>query len=186
MAYFEQHPFQIVNLAYWLSEEQVQLSLPGCAVNELDMVFLGQLSAFTNNTETTAEKCTCRHLITTRKYPYTTYFHKAKPLCSAMFSFLFTVGKKRMRNLASHLMLNGLVPCLHGKTHRRPSHALSFLFTQHVVHFLLIYAEQHALLIPGRVPGYSRSDIKLLPSSTSKRGIWRIMLLLLSIRAYMQ
>lgn len=33
---------------------------------------------------------------------------------------------------------------------------------------------QHTLLLPGRVPGYSRSDIKLLPSSVSKRGIWRV------------
>ncbi len=28
------------------------------------------------------------------------------------------------------------------------------------------------MLLPGRVPGYSRSDIKLLPSSDTKRGIW--------------
>ena len=37
-----------------------------------------------------------------------------------------------------------------------------------------MYAEQNALLLPGRVPGYSRTDLKLLPSSTSKRGIWRV------------
>ena len=28
--------------------------------------------------------------------------------------------------------------------------------------------------VPGRVPGYSRSDLKLLPSSTSKKGIWKV------------
>ena len=39
---------------------------------------------------------------------------------------------------------------------------------------MLNYAEQHALLLPGRVPGYSRSDIKLLPSSVSKRVIWKV------------
>lgn len=38
--------------------------------------------------------------------------------------------------------------------------------------FLSNYSELHGLLLPGRVPGYSRSDIKLLPSSVSKRGIW--------------
>ena len=32
----------------------------------------------------------------------------------------------------------------------------------------------HGLLLPGRVPGYSRTDIKLLPSSVSKRGIWKV------------
>ena len=40
--------------------------------------------------------------------------------------------------------------------------------------FLLTYTEQHGLLLPGRVPGYSRSDIRLLPSSTSRRGIWKL------------
>ena len=39
---------------------------------------------------------------------------------------------------------------------------------------MLNYAEQHSLLLPGRIPGYSRSDIKLLPSSVSKRGIWKV------------
>ena len=43
-----------------------------------------------------------------------------------------------------------------------------------MVRFLLSYAEQNALLLPGRIPGYSPSDIKLLPSSASKRGIWRV------------
>ena len=43
-----------------------------------------------------------------------------------------------------------------------------------MVRFLLNYSEQHGLLLPGRVPGYARDDIKLLPSSKSKRGIWRI------------
>ena len=31
----------------------------------------------------------------------------------------------------------------------------------------------HGLLLPGLVPEYSRTDIKLLPSSVSKRGIWK-------------
>ncbi len=33
--------------------------------------------------------------------------------------------------------------------------------------------EQHALLVPGRVPGYSQSDLQLLPSNMSKRSVWR-------------
>ena len=43
-----------------------------------------------------------------------------------------------------------------------------------MVRFLFFYAEQHALLLPGRVPGYSRRDLQLLPSSTTKRAIWRL------------
>ena len=43
----------------------------------------------------------------------------------------------------------------------------------HTQTFLTNYTEVHGLLLPGRVPGYSKTDIKLLPSSQSKRGIWR-------------
>ena len=49
----------------------------------------------------------------------------------------------------------------------------TFELTEFVVRFLLNYAEQNALLLSERVPGYSRSDIKLLPSSLSKRSIWK-------------
>ena len=42
-----------------------------------------------------------------------------------------------------------------------------------MIRFLISYAEQNALL-PGLIPGYSCSDIKLLPSSVSKRGIWKV------------
>ena len=50
---------------------------------------------------------------------------------------------------------------------------LTFQSVETVVKFLLSYTEQHGLLLSGRVPGYSMSDIKLLPSSASKRTIWK-------------
>lgn len=78
-----------------------------------------------------------------------------------------------MYNLTKGLVENGLSPRTHGNAHRRPKHSLSYGSTEYVVHFLISYAEQNALL-PGRIPGYSRSDIKLLPSSVSKRGIWKV------------
>ena len=62
---------------------------------------------------------------------------------------------------------------MHGKYQRLPKHNLSLDSVQNVVAFLLNFADQHGLLLPGRIHGYSRSDIKLLPSSMSKRCIWR-------------
>ena len=32
--------------------------------------------------------------------------------------------------------------------------------------------EANAMVLPGRVPGYKRSDIQLLPSSTRKHQVW--------------
>jgi len=40
-----------------------------------------------------------------------------------------------------------------------------------IVWFLHSYAEQNALLLPGRIPGYTHTDIQLLPLSESKRAV---------------
>ncbi len=135
---------------------------------ELDLAVLGQMSAFVNTSSSTSDDS---HVVRMRKNTYSTYYHQCKQVCSSMFGFLFTVGKKRMRNLTEHYLCNGLTARVHGNSRRTPHHALSFESIENVVKFLFMYAEQNALLLPGRVPGYSRTDLKLLPSSTSKRGI---------------
>ena len=138
--------------------------------SELDMVLLGQLMASTNTSEKVVVES--GHLEAERKRAYTTFYHAGKVVCGKTFRFLHTVGSKRLKNLAKSLKNNGLTPRIHGNTQKRPKHSLSFESTEFVIRFLLSYAEQNALL-PGRVPGYSRTDIKLLPSSVSKRGIWK-------------
>ena len=95
-------------------------------------------------------------------------------MCRPMFRVLHGIGKKHLDNLSKSFRENGLTAQVHGNVHRKPKHALSFLSTEYVVRFLLTYSEQHALLLPGRIPGYSRSDIQLLSSSTTKRAIWRV------------
>ncbi|MCG8623584.1 MAG: hypothetical protein MJE68_16530, partial [Proteobacteria bacterium] len=50
---------------------------------------------------------------------------------------------------------------------------VTYASTEYVVRLLHTCAEQHALL-PGRIPGYSCSDIQLVPSSVSKRKVWRV------------
>ena len=39
--------------------------------------------------------------------------------------------------------------------------------------FILNYAEENALVLPGRVPGFKRGDLRLLPSANTKADIWR-------------
>ena len=138
---------------------------------ELDMVLLGQLVASTNTSGKVVVES--GHLGKERQRAYTIFYHAGKVVCGKTFRFLHTIGSKRLKNLAKSFKENGLTPRIHGNTHNRPKHSLTFESTEFVVRFLLSYAEQNALLLPGRIPGYSRSDIKLLPSSVSKRGIWK-------------
>ena len=99
--------------------------------------------------------------------------HQGKQICEKMFRFLHTIGKTFYKNLKS-FRSHWLATRSHGNLKCSPANALSLSATKFVVRFLLNYTEQNVLLLPGRVPGYSRSDIKLLPSSVSKRGIWKV------------
>lgn len=138
---------------------------------ELDMAILGQLMASTNTSFTVST--VARHAESERQRSYTSFVHQGKSVCTQMFLFLHTIGTKRLKNLLKNYKENGLRPRVHGNTKRKPKPALTYASTEYVVRFLHTYAEQHALL-PGRIPGYSRSDIQLLPSSVSKRKVWRV------------
>ena len=54
-------------------------------------------------------------------------------------------------------------------TKRLPHNPLTYEDITKIVKFLSNYAEEQAILLPGRVPGYKRDDFKLLLSSTSKK-----------------
>ena len=58
---------------------------------------------------------------------------------------------------------------MHGNTKRLPHNHLTHAVITNVTEFLKNYAGENAILLPGRVPGHKRDDIKLLPSSCSKK-----------------
>ena len=140
---------------------------------ELDMAILGQLSAFTNNSTSSVHSTKHRHPPTNRQRVYTHFFHGGRRVCKKMFLFLHIISEKRFRNLQESLKQNGITPRRHGNTRRLPANTVSFADTQRVVEFLGTYAETNAILLPGRVPGYKRTDVQLLPSSTTKRQVWQ-------------
>ena len=61
------------------------------------------------------------------------------------------------------------------KTNNKKSNtaALSFADMERVKNFIVQYAEDHAVSLPGRVPGFKRDDIQLLPSSHPKSRVYR-------------
>ena len=134
---------------------------------ELDMALQGQLSAFTFTSEHTV-----RRPSDDRQHTYTIFWHKGQKVCRKTFLFLHTISAKRFKNLKASFTNNGLSPRVHGNTKRLPPNTISFVDTKRVVQFITTYAETHAILLPGRIPGYKRSDLQLLPSSTTKRNVW--------------
>ncbi|ELU16955.1 hypothetical protein CAPTEDRAFT_211604 [Capitella teleta] len=79
----------------------------------------------------------------------------------------------RIQRLSAHYQQNGLCPV---ESQKRGAHghkkALSFEDISRVVNFLKTYAEDHALVLPGRVPGFWRDDVVLLPSSHTKTFVY--------------
>ena len=81
------------------------------------------------------------------------------------------LGKKRLSAIKVHFKQYGIDARPHGNCHRQPINAFSPADVERVTNFVTSYAEDHAVLLPGRIPGYNWFDIKLLPSSTTKLSI---------------
>ena len=134
---------------------------------ELDMLLMGQIVGLTNTSELTVHTTSHRHKEQERVHSQMTYYHQGLKVCRSTFLFLHGVGTKMFKALRSHCKENGLVPRIHGNTKRLPPNALTFGDVQRVVGYIQNYAEDHAILLPGRIPGYKRTDLQLLPSSTT-------------------
>ena len=78
-------------------------------------------------------------------------------------------GKERYEALKKHYLACGLTTRQHGNKKRRPHNALSFAEVKRLIKFILNYAEDNAILLPGRIPGYKWDDLQLLPSNTTKK-----------------
>ena len=96
-----------------------------------------------------------------------------KEICLKTFLFLHCLSKFRFYSLVKHYRKNGLTLRTHGNSKRLPSSSSSTETVEQVIKFINNVAEEQALLLPGRVPGFKRIDVKLLPSNLTKRGLWR-------------
>ena len=92
---------------------------------------------------------------------------RKKLVCNRIYVPL--IGRDRLGNIKACYLASGLVPRIHGNTKRLPHNTLGFVVVKNVLRFISNYAEQHAILLPGRIPGYKRDDLQLLPSHTTKR-----------------
>ena len=94
--------------------------------------------------------------------------HHGHNVCKVTFAFLYGIDINHwVLAIKKHYQQQGLEPRTHSR--RLPSHTLSFDDINRIVKYLQQYAEQHAILLPGRVPGCKHDDVQLLPSSNSKK-----------------
>lgn len=84
-------------------------------------------------------------------------------------AILHLTGKDRFMALKASYLVTGLTTRVHGNSKRLPKHALKLEEIKNLVTFLSNFAEKNAILLPGRIPGYKRDDLQLLPSNTTKK-----------------
>lgn len=90
-----------------------------------------------------------------------------------LFSFC-RISDKRLRNLSQHYKDHGLCPRTERRGGRKSNtRALTIADIGNIQHFITNYAEEHGVQLPGRVPGFHRADITLLPSSCTKSQVHR-------------
>ena len=93
-------------------------------------------------------------------------------ICLKTFLFLHGIGRYRYDAVRHHYLENGIEDRTHGNSKRLPFHGFTTEELKCVVSFLQNYAEQNAILLPGRIPGFKRTDLQLLPTQTTKRAVW--------------
>ncbi|KAL8586706.1 hypothetical protein ACOMHN_038692 [Nucella lapillus] len=84
------------------------------------------------------------------------------------------ISRNLLTRLSKHYQTEGLAqPSKKSGGRRRNTRSLKYQDTEAVKKFICHYAEDHAVSLPGRVPGFKREDIRLLPSAIPKSGIYR-------------
>jgi len=102
------------------------------------------------------------------------FYFQGKAICKQFFLFLHTVSDKVYRSLKSTLAEDGIVPKAHQNTVKLPTVRAHSLETRlKAVRFLEKFAIQHAVVLPGRVPGYKNPDLLLLPSEYTKTKVYQ-------------
>ena len=85
--------------------------------------------------------------------------------------FLHDIGDFRLRAIRAYYLTEGLA---HGHSGHTAPNALVLQDVNGIITFVMQYVENNGILLPGRVPGYKRDDIKLHPSSATKRAVWML------------
>lgn len=89
-----------------------------------------------------------------------------------LFYFVYRIGQERLDGLLAHYRKNGLTPKEKLSGGRKKT-SFAFQDMRRAAAFISNYAEEHALVLPGRVPGFRRDDVKLLPSSETQIKVYR-------------
>ena len=136
---------------------------------ELDLVILGVIQSSLHCGDVSLSGRKGKHRERTRMV----FFYHGRRICKETFLFLHSASRTRFCSLVKHYKTNGLTLRVQGNSKRLPSSASSIETVENVVKFIMNIAEEKALILAGRVPGFKRVNVKLLPSVLTKYSLWK-------------
>ncbi|KAI0211495.1 hypothetical protein LSAT2_003674 [Lamellibrachia satsuma] len=149
----------------------MRLKMADFTPREQMLIFLGKLSTFMNLSERIVGRRETSQKL--REHQRTRYYVDGHQLCRHTFKFVHAISQNRLTSLIRSYKTNGLVAKEKRSGGRRFNiRAHSFVDIEHCVAFITNYVEDHALALPGRIPGCRREAVKLLPSSETKVKVY--------------
>ena len=141
------------------------------------MLLKGEMISQINDSYLNTNSTHHRHFPQLRQITSTSFYHRGIRICRKTYLFLHSIGIKRYKNLRANLTINGILPRVHGNIRRVPVHAFRLEETQIVARFITNYTEDNGIHLPGRIPGFKKTDIQLLPCHTTKESCMETVLL---------
>ena len=114
------------------------------------MVVMGKLHALCHRDPLTQKN---KAQNSERKRTLTPYHFQGHRVCRDTFVFQHTMSIARLKAIKQHEMENRMCPC---RAKVLPHNPTKLSDIKNVVRYILQYAEDHAILLPGRMPGYKR------------------------------
>ncbi|KAG7481875.1 hypothetical protein JOB18_007261 [Solea senegalensis] len=140
-----------------------------------DMRIIGHLEANRRTVVTSQMTTSRKRPAIKRKSPRTTYLIGGNEVCRNTFQFLMGIGKDKLTDIIKHFDVNGARPRVRKNSPRPPSP--KFIGRKQIdgaVEFIKNYAEDNAIMLPGRHFGHRDWHVKLLPTRVSKATVWRL------------
>lgn len=139
-------------------------------INHQHVLLLGAMNALVHNQAETIQKS---HKPKPRVESRSTYMFRGVSVCRNFFSVVFGCGKKKLKNVKKQFMSEGIIPKQHMNVHK-PVALRSIEKRKNACTFRQNFAENNALVMPGRMTNYKNPDLKLLPSSMTKKYVYEL------------
>ena len=107
-----------------------------------------------------------------RQNSYSIFYVDGKRICLKIFLFLHGIHRTRYYALVKHYNQICLTMREHGNKRKRPHNAFSFEDVNYFQSFMSNYADDRAIILPGRYPGHKNINLRLLSSDTTKMNVW--------------